>query len=254
MKRWAIVTILLYILVFAVITVPILTLSFIPVKFTKGVPAIQMREIPRTFSESLGAFKAWCFWALLVTMTLCSIALLATPVGIAERRPTSTRSLIWPVLASGFAMALLAGGAFVSIGEFFLRDKEATAVMLLTLGGDDDGVNLGRLFAHRQLQIALGIMAFTWILWALIFFRSSRRMEPRNFIERQCRYLYAGSVLELLVAVPCHVVARSRDYCCAGFSTFMGIMFGISVMLLSFGPGIFFLYTDRWQRLHPKKG
>jgi hypothetical protein len=60
-----------------------------------------------------------------------------------------------------------------------------------------------------------------------------------------------GSILELLVAVPTHIVARSRDYCCAGFMTFIGLSLGISVMLFSYGPAVFFLYVDRWRRLHP---
>jgi hypothetical protein len=33
--------------------------------------------------------------------------------------------------------------------------------------------------------------------------------------------------------------------------TFIGITFGLSVMLFSFGPAVFFLYVDRWRRLHP---
>ncbi len=33
--------------------------------------------------------------------------------------------------------------------------------------------------------------------------------------------------------------------------TFIGLSLGISVMLFSFGPAVFFLYVDRWRRLHP---
>lgn len=54
----------------------------------------------------------------------------------------------------------------------------------------------------------------------------------------------------MLVAVPAHMVARCRDYCCAGFYVFVGITFGIAVMLLAFGPGVYFLYAARWRRLH----
>jgi hypothetical protein len=34
--------------------------------------------------------------------------------------------------------------------------------------------------------------------------------------------------------------------------TFVGLTLGISVMLLSFGPAVFFLYAERWRRLHPE--
>jgi hypothetical protein len=33
--------------------------------------------------------------------------------------------------------------------------------------------------------------------------------------------------------------------------TFIGFSLGISVTLFSYGPAVFFLYVDRWRRLHP---
>src|SRR5947208_14502887 len=89
----------------------------------------------------------------------------------------------------------------------------------------------------------------TWLIWLVVFFRMSRCSD---LITRQCHWLFKGSILELLIAVPPHIVARSRDYCCAGFMTFMGLTMGISVMLFCFGPAVFFLYAERWNRLHPK--
>jgi hypothetical protein len=47
------------------------------------------------------------------------------------------------------------------------------------------------------------------------------------------------------------VVARHRDYCCAGFSTFAGIASGLAVLLFAFGPGVFLLYFARWKQLRP---
>jgi hypothetical protein len=91
----------------------------------------------------------------------------------------------------------------------------------------------------------------TWCLWSLIFFRLGRKEKAGDFIQRQSRTLLRGSILELLVAVPTHIVARQRDYCCAGFMTFIGLAMGISVMLFSFGPAVFFLFVARWRRLHP---
>jgi hypothetical protein len=87
-----------------------------------------------------------------------------------------------------------------------------------------------------------------------VFYRSSRTVPATDVITQQCRYLLKGSILELLIAIPTHIVARARDYCCAGFYTFIGIAFGISVMIFSFGPGLFFLFAARWKRLQPLPG
>ena len=101
--------------------------------------------------------------------------------------------------------------------------------------------------------MALGLGVAEWCVWALIFFRLSRTVEPRDLLSRQCKWLLKGSILELLIAVPTHIVARCRDYCCAGIMTFIGLTLGMSVMLFSFGPGVFFLFVARWRRLHPGK-
>lgn len=60
-----------------------------------------------------------------------------------------------------------------------------------------------------------------------------------------CRWLLRGSILEVIVAIPSHVIARRRDECCAPDFTLVGIIAGLSVALLSFGPGVFFLFAER---------
>ena len=128
-------------------------------------------------------------------------------------------------------MGGLAVGAMYCLYEVAMRDK--------ALEGWFWGAGIGA-----------GIVI--WSVWAGLFYRASRGVEPSDVISRQCRLLLRGSILELLVAVPTHIVTRSRDYCCAGVMTFVGLTLGISVMLFSFGPSVFFLYIARWRRLHPE--
>jgi hypothetical protein len=97
-----------------------------------------------------------------------------------------------------------------------------------------------------------GIGVLIWAIWSAVFYSVGRNSNPADVISRQCRLLLKGSILELLIAVPTHIVARYRDYCCAGVLTFFGITMGIAVMLFSFGPSVFFLYAARWKRLHPQ--
>ena len=93
--------------------------------------------------------------------------------------------------------------------------------------------------------------AASWLVWAVVFYLLSRATGPRESIRQQSVGLLRGSILELLIAVPSHIVVRGRGDCCAGIYTFIGITMGISVMLLSFGPAVFLLYYARWRRLRP---
>lgn len=214
MKRWAWIVAGLYGLVLASLMAPVVMVAFHP---------------NMNLADAGKGYLAWPFWLWIAVMVVCQAALLAVPVNLADRRPVTRRSLWLPVATAGLMMGGLAVGAIYSVYEFVVRD-----------GGDD-----------WILWAAPGAGVLLWLLWAVIFFRAARALNPGEVVARQCRWMLRGSILELLVAVPTHIVARYRDYCCAGFMTCIGITLGISVMLFSFGPAVFFLYADRWRRLHP---
>jgi hypothetical protein len=215
MKRWALVVVVLYLLILAVLTVPVILLAFVPQASAKDVAQ---------------AYLYLPFWLWLGVMGLAQAALLVVPVRVANQRPVARRLLLWPVVTAGAMMGCLVMGAMYSLGEFAARDKVPGWFWWAGIGS--------------------GVII--WCVWAVLFYRSSRNAEPTDVVSRQCRLLLRGSILELLVAVPTHIVARSREYCCAGAMTFIGLALGISVMLFSFGPSVFFLYAARWRRLHPE--
>jgi len=214
MKRWAVLVVFLYLLVLVALTSPLILVGF--------YPGMTVRDALSTFSE-------WMYWAGLGVMIVGQAVMLLAPVDLALQRPTSRRSVLWPTLASGLMVGLLVVGVVISVDEYIRKDK-----------------------ATGSLTILLPVIIVVWAIWTLVFYRTSRDAAPMDVITRQCRFLLKGSILELLVAVPTHIVARARDYCCAGFWTFLGIAFGVSVMLFSFGPGVFFLFAARWKRLHPQ--
>jgi hypothetical protein len=218
MKRWALIVAFLYFLLIVALTWPVIVIAFWP-------------DVDSTnFGGEI--FTAWPYWIFVAVLVFSQAALLTIPVGIASRRPIARRPLLLPITVTGFMMGALVIGGVFALYEFFTKGTSGSTWHFWTI-------------------LAAG--GLTWVMWTAVFYRLSRNENPTDVISRQCRSLLKGSILELLIAIPTHIVARSRDYCCAGFMTFIGITLGISVMLLSYGPGVFFLFLDRWNRLYNRR-
>ncbi len=216
MKRWAVLVVALYFLILVVLTAPLILVAFYPLS---------------SAHDAFSPFSNWMYWAGLGVMVLAQGVMLLVPVDLARGRPVAQRPVFWTILASGLMVGLLGFGAAISIDEFIRK-------------GNADPF-------HPPFPWV--VLALLWVIWTIVFHRTGRSADAMDRVTRQCRYLLKGSILELLIAVPTHIVARARDYCCAGVMTFFGIVFGVAVMLISFGPGVFFLFVARWKRLHPQR-
>ena len=87
------------------------------------------------------------------------------------------------------------------------------------------------------------LLAALWIAWGIVFYLYGRGGSP--ITSRLVGWLLKGSILELLIAVPCHIIVRRRGECCAPAISGWGMATGFAVMLLSFGPSVFFLYQRK---------
>ncbi len=257
MKRWAALTLLLYLAALVLLTVPMLLLAF-------GDWGLRSNDGP-SFQEAMQSYQEWGYWAWLAVMGLGQALLLLAPVGLAERRPKPRRPLFVPVLTAAFFLGLLLLSAIVAglcvifkdeafnlfpgIAELAQADAARHPVTsqiwkatTATAGSETIAVLFG-------LTLALAIC---WLVWAVVFYRFARSDDPAALVKRTTRWLLRGSILELLVAVPSHIIVRNRGDCCAPAGTFLGIVTGIAIMLLCFGPGVFFLFVERFGRLQPK--
>jgi len=167
--------------------------------------------------------NSWMWWAVATVVLLLTLAgLLFVPVQMGRRRDVTRRGLWWPLLAGGF----LAG--------------------VLVLGGAMAALEWARMNRDPIVWAALGAGIAVWAGWVVLFFRVARRRGPEHVGMRVHAYLIAGSVLELLVAVPAHLIVRRRTECCAGIWTGFGLAMGIVVMVIAFGPAVAFLFVRRW--------
>jgi hypothetical protein len=239
MKRWAALTVLIYALALLVLTSPV---SWIAFGRWAGT-GVSWHKVVRIYLH-------WYYWVWLGVLVAGQALLLLLPVRIAQRRLPARRPLIIPVTVTAFFLANLLFAGLVSI---------------LCADFKEDGLDVfGYYLPFKENQVApthfslelgavLTLLAF-WLVWAVIFRSFAKTDKPDALLQRSTRWLLRGSLLELLVAVPSHIIVRRREDCCAPLGTFWGIVTGISIMLLCFGPGVFFLFVERMRKLRPPGG
>ena len=260
MKRWAIVTVVLYGLLLFLLSVPLLMLFAL--EKTGPENAWRWSIGP---ADALEVFRTWWFWITLGVFALAQGTMLIVPVATAEHRPKARRRLLVPVVTAGF---LLANLFFVGLFAVLVAAMgEEGASKVIEWPGDLTARTAGQLPAVSSIITQLGftpnanffsavhligLVLLFWMLWGLIFHHFAKSDAPATLTQRATRWLLRGSILELLIAVPSHIIVRNRNDCCAPFVTFWGIVTGISVSLLTFGPGVFFLLVARMRKLRPK--
>lgn len=236
MKRWAILTIFLYALALLLLTVPVITLAF--GGWAKNAMSLQ---------EALKVFSEWGYWVWLAVLVGGQFLLLLLPISLTERRLPARRPLKTPVIVSAFFLAsLLLAGVSAVLCAGFKEEGMVVFNYLAPLVPDPNNAD-GWSFTGSALVTLL----LFWLVWAIAFRHFARNDNPEALLKRSTRWLLRGSILELLVAVPSHIIVRRREDCCAPLGTFWGIVTGLSVMLLCFGPGVYFLFVERMQKLKP---
>jgi len=262
MKRWAIITVTLYALLLLLLTVPAVLIGSARWASTpEGAHQWIFSSSPR---EVLKGMQHWGYWLWLAVFVSAQALLLVVPVKMAERRPASRRHLLVPVVTGAFLLGnMFMGGALAIIAAFtgdhldkvFGAPVTATEQMIQLIPGLASTLaKFGLMPNGDQLFILhmLGLVALFWLVWGLIFHHFAKSDEAETLVQRTTRWLLRGSILELLVAVPSHIITRQREDCCAPMLSFWGIVTGISVMLMSFGPGVLFLFARRMRRKLPK--
>jgi len=255
MKRWALITVFLYMLILLALSVPVVLVTFHKWPWVKQEADIHLGDAFQMYQE-------WSYWVWLGIMGLGQALLLLAPVSMAQRRLPARRPLLIPTVTSAFFLANLFLWGIVSIGCAIFNEGALEIFKFIgeAVFNDDLYTILTKKVLGFTISTPNGIeytfgatatVAVLWLVWAVIFFLFAKTDDPDALIKRATKWLLRGSILELLVAVPSHIIVRHRDTCCAPFATFWGITTGLSVMLLCFGPGVFFLFVERFSRLQP---
>jgi hypothetical protein len=252
MKLWAALTVFLYFVLLLLLTIPVLILLYGDWWGPSG-GGISLKD-------SIGLYQEAGYWVWLGFMVISQAILLFTPARSRDRLPPR-RALFVPILVTGFLLANLILCGIVCILCLCLSDK---GVMVFAVIGEfvaDDAAKMwGFLFGKAgilfstNVQFAFGIITATaafWLFWALVFYWFAKSDDPDSVVQRSTRWVMRGSIAELVVAVPTHIAVRQRQDCCAPVATLCGIATGLAVLLIAFGPGVYFLFVERGRRLRP---
>lgn len=182
-----------------------------------------------SFSElSLSHFSDFLWWPVLIwagVLVVGQALLLFVSVDTSFRRIQQRRHIGVAIGTVAMMVGLLSGMAIWSV--------------IVAYGGDD-------ILPANEDAWAMGfwaLVAVFWVAWSAIFYFYKAGASDK--LERLISWLIKGSILELLIAVPSHVIVRHREDCSAPIVTGYGIATGIAVMLLAFGPSVLFLYQKR---------
>jgi len=214
MRKWGLIITLVYAVIVLALLVP--------------ATALLITDSRQVLLDNIrGAYRIWFTWVNIGFFVVAEALLLLMTVDTSERRMKPRAHIFVSAVTTGVLLALLTFAIVSSV--------------VVARWGDNPKLN--------GIVIAATFLV-PWILWGIIFYRMTR--DADDAITRAVSWLMRGSILELLIAVPSHVIVRRRHDCSAPIATGFGISTGIAIMLLSFGPSVLLLYKKRMEGLKPK--
>lgn len=216
MRKWGLLVTLFYAVLVLALLVPLgwFLMSSSPLSLT-DLKQVYQHQVP---------------WICTGAVVLGEILLLWLTVDMTEKRLKPRAHILVSATITGFFLAILSVAVVMSLG--------------LALRGD--------IFfpGTADMPLLFGTFGIPWLVWGILFYRFCRNSSDP--VTRVVAWLLRGSVLELLIAVPSHVIVRRRNDCSAPVVTGFGISTGIAIMLLSFGPSVILLYKKRMESYSTK--
>jgi len=217
MKRWGVIITIFYLAVTVLLFAP----GFIAL-------VSKWHSVGHVLREALQAYQEWLVWLWVGIFVGGQALLLFLSVDTSWRHAKPRQHVaVTAFLASVFA-AILMGSALFALEVSVYGDHAPP------LWKDKEGW-----FVVMMVAIWIG----AWIGWGTLFYKYYR--DSSDAVSAAVSWLLKGSVLELLIAVPTHVIVRQRGDCSAPAVTGFGIVTGIAIMLLCFGPGVLALYKKK---------
>jgi hypothetical protein len=218
-RRWGVIVSVYYGVILVVLLIPAAHyLGF--GSDTESLSSVYDTIMPALFNLEDIVGGGWIGWAGVTILVSGQVLLLGVTVDTSHRRLRPQRRLIYSVVATTIAVGALTLAGLGSIAAAILSDE-----------------------VFGPIWLVIGAPLASWLIWGLVFYAYRRHLSDN--LDRVVNGLLGGSVLQLLIAIPCHIIVRNRDDCSAPWVTGYGIATGVAVMLMTFGPSVIFLYQRR---------
>jgi hypothetical protein len=175
------------------------------------------------------SFAIWWFWLILGVFLLAQALLLVVPVRAVWDYQIKPRRMFVPIATTCTLLAILVAGILISV--------------MIAIS------SRGYLVA---LYGCLFLAGLSWLVWWKVF-RKYARASADHVVDVTGSALLRGSIVELLVAIGCHIWVRQRGDCSSPIVTFIAICAGFATMLCAFGPGVFYLLIARARQMRSKR-
>ena len=155
----------------------------------------------------------------------------------------SGRPMKTALVTAAFLAMLLTGGLILTLLDIFNPDTATHVFDEL----DGNAGHTGALIGFYLTGLLL------WLLWSIIFYIYWRQSEQTTRLGRMVAGLLGGSILEFIVAIGVYAWNPHNDDCWCARGSYTGLVFGATVMIWAFGPGLILLFLkkrrDRQSRL-----
>ncbi len=162
------------------------------------------------------------YMVIIGTLIFTLWALLRIPIRLSQGRIVTRHSLLLPIIVSGFwFVTLILGGLY-----FF-------------------AINFSSVLSRFPPGVLMGI---SWVSWSFLFYRLTRTTDFKSHIKKQMRLLLLGGLAETLIAMLSCIEAYSRNNFEHIINYVTVFRMGLAVIMLSFGPAMFFFYRERVEK------
>jgi hypothetical protein len=169
---------------------------------------------------SLESWREPLFVVVAAAMVISQALLIFGTGTIRLCHPIRRRRLFLPVVGAATMLTVLTLGLLVAMAELLRVEDSAFPV-----------------------EISFwAVLGFSWIGWGVLLWSHVHGRARHSVLARLTRWIFVGSLAELLATVPAHLIVSRRPGCFVGLATMMGVIAGAGVMLFSFGPMIFLLF------------